>query len=146
MVWHADLEPLGHDDIVAVGWLEPGKEFHRGAVTREFVAAFCDLAVNPWQPFAYAGSHACGYCRLTGGPAYFQAGNRSIRVGSANLYVPGGSKLYLCPSLIIHYADAHEYAPPEEFMRAVLECPLMRSTEYLKAIQPFVKRLHDLHP
>lgn len=147
MVWHADLEPLGHDDIVAVGWLEPEREFSRGPVSLEFATAFCELAVDPWQPFAYAGTHSCGYCRLSGGViGFFHLGSRSIRVGSSNLYVPAGSKLFLCPSLMIHYADAHEYAPPQEFIRAVIECPPMRSMEYLKAIRPFADRLKDLHP
>lgn len=146
MVWHADLEPLGHNDIVAVGWLEPGREYNRGPVSPEFATAFCDLAVYPWQPFAYAGRQSCGFCRLSRGPSVFMEGNRPVDVGCTNLYVPAGSKLYLCPSMMIHYADAHEYAPPEEFMRAVLKCPPMRSMEYLKAIRPFANRLHDLHP
>ena len=76
MVWHADLEPLEHSDILAVGWLEPGHEFNRGPVTREFAAAFCDLAVNPWQPFVYAGRHSCGFCRLSRGPCVFMDKNR----------------------------------------------------------------------
>jgi hypothetical protein len=146
MVWHADLEPLGHEDIVAVGWLEPGKEYRHGPVSPDFAPAICDLLADPWQPFAYLGWHSCGFCRLSGGSHSFRLGNRSIEVGRLNLYVPTESKLYLCPSMAIHYADAHEYAPPEEFIRAVSECPPMRSMEYLKAIKPFAARLRDLHP
>ena len=146
MVWHADLEPLGHNDILAVGWLEPGREYNRGPVAPTFAAAFCDLVADPWQPFACAGFHSCGFCRLSGGSHFFQLGNRSVQVGTSNLYVPAASKVFFCPSLMIHYADAHEYAPPEEFIRAVLECPPMRSKEYLKAIKPFAQRLQDVHP
>ena len=42
---------------------------------------------------------------------------------------------YASPSTILHYVDSHGYAPPLEFQRAVIECPPMRSMEYLRAIQ-----------
>jgi hypothetical protein len=42
--------------------------------------------------------------------------------------------LYAAPSLILHYIDAHEYAPPEAFCEAVLACPPMGSEAYLQAI------------
>jgi hypothetical protein len=31
--------------------------------------------------------------------------------------------------------DSHGYVPPEEFIEAVLDCPPMRSTEYLQALK-----------
>jgi hypothetical protein len=48
--------------------------------------------------------------------------------------VPGDAKIYLAPELILHYIDQHGYAPPSEFQQAVLDCPTMRSIEYLRAI------------
>ena len=30
--------------------------------------------------------------------------------------------------------DAHGYSPPAEFQQAVMDCPPMRSMDYLKAI------------
>ena len=31
---------------------------------------------------------------------------------------------------IVHYLDKHSYSPPEEFISALLSCPLPSSTEY----------------
>ncbi len=42
--------------------------------------------------------------------------------------------LYVAPSLILHYIDAHGYAPPDQFQRAVMECPPMKSMPYLRAL------------
>jgi hypothetical protein len=33
-----------------------------------------------------------------------------------------------------HYIDAHEYCPPEEFQKAVLACPEMKSLAYMQAL------------
>ena len=56
-------------------------------------------------------------------------------MGVSNVYVPGNAVIYVAPSLVAHYVDAHEYQPPKEFMEAVLQCPPMRSMEYLRAIK-----------
>jgi len=52
--------------------------------------------------------------------------------------VPTAEKVCVAPAMLIHYIDAHGYAPApgaaDEFQRAVLECPPMRSTEYLSLI------------
>jgi len=56
-------------------------------------------------------------------------------MGNRNLFVPGAGFLYITPSLVLHYIDAHQYAPPEEFVKAVLECPPTRSQDYKNAVQ-----------
>jgi hypothetical protein len=50
------------------------------------------------------------------------------------LYVPGESVIYVTPASISHAIDAHGYLPPEEFCRAVMACPPMRSVPYFKAL------------
>lgn len=65
----------------------------------------------------------------------------TISMGSTNLFVPGAAALYVAPSLILHYMDAHEYAPPAAFCQAVLQCPPMRSMAYLRAIRPYMAAL-----
>jgi hypothetical protein len=51
------------------------------------------------------------------------------------LFVPANGVIYVSPAMIVHYMNAHGYAPPEVFCRAVLACPPMRSMQYLKAIK-----------
>ena len=128
MAYIPDLSPCEYfgaahsSGLVAVGWLEKGHEFTKADVDAEFTAKLVEIAKDPWQPVHFAGPHACEFCRI------------SKIGGVANLFVPAEGFLYVAPSLIVHYVDAHEYAPPAAFQRAVVACPRMRSMEYLKAI------------
>ena len=78
---------------------------------------------DPWQPSVCAGFHECELCQ-------FEAEAR----GAANLFIPSDGLIYVGPELIVHYVNAHGYAPPEAFCRAVLACPPMRSVAFLRAI------------
>lgn len=80
------------------------------------------LLGDPWDPFGphYRGQHTCELC---GG-----------KWSKLNLFVPGTCAVYVAPELILHYIDAHEYAPPEEFCAALLACPEMNSSDYLSAL------------
>lgn len=92
--------------------------------------------VDPWQPMGLvtAGFHERDLCRISRGRAQLQYAGRPISMGTLNLYVPYRGSIFVSPSLMAHYVDAHEYAPPEIYQIAVLECPPMRSIEYLRAI------------
>lgn len=139
-----DLQPLSFPPfdrfpkLVAVGWLEPGHEFVTGDPSKEFVNKLAGLLVNPWEPAFAMGRHACGFCRFSGGPPTIQIGDfpgrKEVRIGAANLWLPADNFLFVAPSMILHYIDAHGYLPPAEFQAAVMACPEMRSTDYLKAL------------
>jgi hypothetical protein len=110
MMYVSDLAPIELSGIEssrlrAVGWLERGVDYPRGEVPLQFMRALVELLSDPWQPVTYAGVHRCSLCRFSGGPAQFT------------------------------YIDSHGYAPPEEFQRAVLACPPMRSVAYLKHVK-----------
>ena len=104
-------------------------------MSRDFFESLARLFANAWQPIAVAGRHGCEFCVLTGGPAEIRVGDVSVLLGAANIFVPSHEGVYVAPSLVLHYMDAHEYAPPESFQRAVRECPPMRSMQYLKALR-----------
>ena len=133
-----NLLPMHEDErIIAVGWLSPDETFERGKVPQEFVSALFRLLLNPWQPAIAMGFHACPFCEFSGGPSSFQMmeSNESVSMGSTNLYVPEDGRVFVFPSLGIHYIDAHQFRPPSEFQQAVLNCPKMRSMDYLKALR-----------
>ena len=46
-----------------------------------------------------------------------------VRFGANNLFVPGEGLIYVAPSMIAHYIDAHAYDPPAVFWEAVMKCP-----------------------
>ena len=54
---------------------------------------------------------------------------------TSDVFVPGDGFLYVAPTLIVHYVEGHQYAPPDEFVRAVIACPSMRSPEYMTAVE-----------
>ncbi len=87
------------------------------------------------QPGIFTGIHCCDLCLYEGDSA-----------GVKNVFIPGDGVVFVCPELIAHYMNAHWYRPPDEFCRAVLSCPAMRSVLYLKAllangVRPLVQEL-----
>ena len=139
MTYYPDLSPCDYfgpnqSALLAVGWLAAGQTYARGVVRTDFFDALVRLLVDPWQPAAHAGRAYCPFCRFTGGPTQLRYGQLSISLGSSNLFVPDAEAVYVCPSLLAHYVDAHEYCPPAPFQDAVVACPEMRSMSYLKAM------------
>lgn len=123
-MWFEDLSPCTYFGeavgrwLRAVGWLQRGRDFSKGRIRTDVYEKLQFLLESPVGPVLFAGLHFCDLCDCRG-PG-----------GSANLWVPGNRILYVCPELILHYAHAHEYAPPKEFCDAVLGCPLIGSAEY----------------
>lgn len=138
---HEDLSSWpglpGSKQLLAVGFLDPRETCFTGTVSRAFFESLTLLLVDPWQPFVNAGRHPCPFCRFTGGPAAVSFDGHDCSVGTSLLFVPGTTAAYVAPSLIAHYIDAHGYAPPEEFQRAVLHCPRMKSAAYRRALREF---------
>ena len=58
----------------------------------------------------------------------------AIHFGARNLFVPGEGLIYVAPSMVAHYIDAHAYEPPAVFWEAVMKCPEMRSEAYRKVL------------
>lgn len=138
MPHHPDLsvitDPTSGAELIAVGWLERGHAYARGPVERSFVLELALLLQDPWQPAISPGHHPCDLCRFTGGPGSVVFGDVHVAIGSACVYVPAPEGVYCAPATVLHYLDAHEYAPPRAFIDAVARCPEMRSRDYLAAI------------
>jgi hypothetical protein len=145
MSWYDDLaacDYFGAEHAArfkAIGWLEEGREFKCGRTDPRFVHKLVLLLGEPNPLEHSADPHFCTLCVFSRGPSEFHLfqspGMPSVPMGNRNLFLPGSGFLYIAPSLILHYIDAHQYAPPEEFVKAVLECPPTRSQEYQKAVQ-----------
>lgn len=131
--WSLAGEPV--EALRAVGWIEQGHPFTRGEVSEKFFGELVQLLIQPWQPAVAAGLHRCSLCRFTGGPGTVDYNGTSVSMGTANLFVPGDGRIYVAPSLVAHYIDAHGYCPPQEFVGAVSQCPPMRSMQYLRQIK-----------
>ena len=134
---------------LAVGWLDPAHEYARGDVSPEFFERLCQLLVEPWSFVASGGVHRCGFCRFSGGgSATYKSHQIASSGGSGMLFVPRESTIYVSPTNIAHYIDAHGYCPPADFQRAVCECPEMRSLAYMRALlatpaRKWIQKTHE---
>ena len=145
MTWYADLSPIDYfrshssPSFRAVGWLGEGHPFPQDEVRPEFFQRLCLLLVDPWDPHEFRGFHDCEFCPPDDGPALhlhlpqISVGDELVTMGVSNLFVPAQRCVYVAPSLIAHYVRDHGYAPPPDFVDAVLRCPEPHSEEYLKA-------------
>ena len=106
----------------AVGWLGVDQHFPTGPTEATAFAKLKDLLRDPWQPTVRCGVHHCELCQY------------DPPSGQANLFVPNGTMIFVCPELIVHYIAAHHYRPPEEFLDAVLACPETRTMQYKKLL------------
>ena len=116
-------------EVRAIGWLSADHAFSQGAVSPEFFARLEEHVTTAWFPVATMGWHACEFCSLP--TARGLKFSRYARLGSGNLWIPTASVVYVAPAMILHYIAEHGYAPPEEFIAAVLDCPPQGSREYL---------------
>jgi hypothetical protein len=133
MTWYPDL---GTETMVtegphvrAVGWLSSAHDFPTSDVPLEVLERVRELCQR-WQdclePLSFGrfrGLHTCELCH------YFKA--------YGNIGVPAGDLLYVAPEMLAHYIEAHRYAPPAEFVAALLASPLPGTPEYHDAVARF---------
>ena len=132
-MYFPDLSPYTYSmkrpvpDVLNVGWLDRSMPFSKGIVPNRFV----DQLRN-WFSVAHVnqmrGIQECNLCRieqcsllpLSDHPS-ITIGDRTSFLGSKEIWIPGeGGKIFASPGLVIHYVDAHEYRPPEEYIAAVM--------------------------
>lgn len=117
------------EGVVAIGWLEAGHPFSQGEVDSNDLATLRDLCTNPWAPFACAGPHQCSLC----GNAW----------NSENLFVPAVDVVFACPAMIVHYIEAHQYRPPDEFLAAARACFPTHTSMYEAQLRSIVPQLFE---
>jgi hypothetical protein len=146
MSYYPDLSPYQYGRVptkgthVNVGWLDKISDEHpqpdeagepRGNSAVVFGGKIPGeaLAVLKRIPARnhYRGDHFCAFCpnpwRDTSKPF-----NPDIACDS-EIWVKGErGRVYCCPSLIIHYIEAHGYVPPQEFVSALLHVAQDRTT------------------
>ncbi|MET9513441.1 hypothetical protein ABZX62_34205 [Streptomyces flavidovirens] len=141
MTYYADLTPYTYDtDIdrsspgpeetdgpasrafrglpqVNVGWLARVRPYAKGDAPPGLVEALKAMQ-QTHRVQQTRGYHFCPWCaaRLLG----LVGARDNCPRGSAEIRVIGEGVVYAAPELITHYVEAHGYAPPAEFVRAVL--------------------------
>lgn len=120
------------DGDVAVGWLHPDHSFSQADPAPEFLHKLKEYASR-----AYASAKALGF-GAAGGFHSCEFCNRAH--GTTNFGVPAGDRMFFSPEMIAHYVEEHRYAPPPEFIAAIMASPLPGTREYVDAVAPFVER------
>jgi hypothetical protein len=114
MTYYPDLSAcdyFGSTDVplVAIGWLENGRDVPTGEVPEQVFEQLRELLREPWGP-AFFGWHDCDLCVYRYGPSKLRTHRNTM--GFKNVFVPGDAKIYVAPELILHYIDQHGYSPP----------------------------------
>lgn len=123
MTYYSDLSDYSYSahalPMLNVGWLAAGHEFEKGEVAREIFDALLMLADQ--QRNIMRGLHYCDFCGEES-PIRMVApvvdGSVWLGMGEIRIRSLEGT-VYSAPSLVLHYIQAHNYRPPEEFLEAV---------------------------
>lgn len=137
MAWYPDL---GTETMItsgahvrAIGWLSREHPYPTGDVPKDVfrrIRVFCRMAGTETLNLGwgiYCGLHCCEFCGT------FYTG--------ANAGAPVDGVLYVFPEMLAHYIQVHGYAPPDEFIDAIMKSPIPGTQDYGDAVQKF----HDLH-
>lgn len=145
MTYHPDLSRRDNSKFLYIGWLDSQHQYPVGTVSEKFIARlweFCRYSVTECL-----GRHYCEFCpRVIINKQILPFGEFiqfeilkihrdgiTIKPGDGEIIVLGkNNNVYYAPNLIYHYVVDHSYLPPEEFIQAVLTCPLPTSDEYKK--------------
>lgn len=132
-MYFTDLSPYTYSThvplsgVLNVGWLDRSMPFSKGTVPSGFLDRLKDWfrvsRVNQMR-----GIHDCNFCRARQWPLLplqehpsLTIDGKSMFLGNWEIWIPGSSgTVFASPALIIHYIDAHEYHPPEEFITAAM--------------------------
>ncbi|MGW2058634.1 DUF7919 family protein [Streptomyces sp. NPDC001840] len=125
MTYFPDLSRYVYDEsaeeMLNIGWLGAGYEYRRGIVADCVIEALRILLLSVENQTR--GYHQCEFCGVLAPRVEVRAdGKLEKSLGSAEIHVVGrGGVFYSAPDMILHYVLSHEYCPPVEFCRAVVE-------------------------
>ena len=110
-MYFADLIPYQYvphvspeENRVNIGWLDSEHPFSASEPSLDLLRALLKLVQHPVR--ISPGLHSCPFC--------------GTAAGTGEIEVVGLAVIYVAPTLIIHYVDAHQYCPPDEFITAAI--------------------------
>lgn len=112
------VEPYAFSNVLNVGWIDLQGSFPTGVVSNSVKEALLNLAFGQYAAKAVVEpSRALPVCPECGGAVRIERDGKVLT--DSELWVPGKGKTYASPVLVIHYTEAHNYLPPQEFLDAV---------------------------
>ena len=118
-----------HCPLLAIGWLENDHDYSTGICLPQVTERLAELRRQfgaAFPAYSFRGWHACSMCNEQ---------PELLRDSHINLFIPGREVIYLTTGRVDHYINVHSYAPPMEFIDALMACPDPRSAEYKAALR-----------
>lgn len=110
--------------LLAIGWLERGQTFSEGEAEEKVIDRARKIQGQTFGRISgYRGLHRCDLCEP-------EEAGFGIEDSHVNLFIPGNDCVYMASGGLVHYMEEHSYLPPEEFVSALLSCPLPSTPEY----------------
>jgi hypothetical protein len=130
----------GDPQLIAIGWL--AEDLPGEPKDPQSLLSIADGLVRIWlarvDPFGVTmGRHGCGLCGKPADrapPTELVYNGYRMSLGSGFIAVPAPGRLYVAPSLVIHYVLAHGYEPPSAFCAALAQCPDPTTPAYERAV------------
>lgn len=126
------VEPYEFDNVLNVGWIDPRGSFPIGVVSAPIKEALLNIAFGRFaaKPVVEP-NRAPPVCPACGGAVRIEREGRILT--DSELWIPAEGKTYASPILVIHYIEAHNYLPPQEFLDAIanLRCDYIFDGEAL---------------
>lgn len=130
MAWYEDLTKCDYlaeflpVTYITIGWLEKGKSYKTGEISKETVEKIYEFNKTPGMCIRFCGYHNCDFCDFI-----------NIELGAITILIAYKDKVYICPALVSHYIEKHQYRPPDEFIEAILNYDHQYAMEYFKKIR-----------
>ncbi len=144
-MYYRDLSPSKYQNLLLeigptlnVGWLGPEHEFKTGKPDPRFLDALWAYCCQPIVE--HRGYHMCEFCSPAPDATPHECPQgQTKKLGSKLICVFGSdSTAYLSPDLVFHYVSDHNYAPPDDYVRAVVSGPPPGTKEYAKLVRPYL--------
>lgn len=134
MTYFADLSPYEYasdpDPAYNVGWLDESTPFPTGPTSNAFRQKLLSYCQPEYVVQRYMGYHTCQFCAESKPVVQVEWEGGRFALGDGEIRVIGTGVVYAAPTLIYHYVADHDYAPPQEFVQAVLNGPGPGSSEH----------------
>lgn len=149
---YARLEQAGLESpppfVRPIGWIGPGRPFRTGSLPglriRRLARVIESAALTQWMPWPDmpTAPRVCELCHPQPPEPMPPCGHRHHLVDSfePNCSVPFGNLLFVAPTLITHYVDAHAYRPSDEFLAAVDAAPQPGTARFAELVADFQTR------
>ena len=113
--------PVVLPSVGCIGWLKRGRKFARAKADAAFLDKMASI-IRRECVHVTRGTHNCDFC--SEGRIWLD--DKSELLGHAEMWIPATSRdvVFSAPTLIYHYCREHDYAPPQEFIDAVMNFDL----------------------